>query len=131
MDNDLCPERGERGQALVVMVFAIIALLVVIGLALDGGTVFLERRRMQNSSDAAALAGTRLLAKAICGDGASDAAIAQRSTAMPRKTACQTPTVNQAMASMATLWPTMWTLTERSWAEWAVAAYRAGPPASP
>jgi len=38
----------------------------MLGLAIDGGTVFLERRRMQNAADAAALAGTRLLAAAIC-----------------------------------------------------------------
>ncbi len=69
--------QAERGQALVIMVFAIIGLLVMLGLAIDGGTVFLERRRMQNAADAAALAGTRLLAEAICGDpGADDAAIA-------------------------------------------------------
>jgi Flp pilus assembly protein TadG len=72
----MCAEHGERGQALIVMVFAVIALLVVIGLAIDGGMMFLERRRMQNGGDAAALAGTRLLAKAICGGGADDATIA-------------------------------------------------------
>ena len=67
----------ERGQALVVMVFAIIGLLVVLGLAVDGGIVFLERRRMQNAADAAALAGTRLLARAICDESeGDDAAIA-------------------------------------------------------
>jgi len=69
-------EHRERGQALVIVVFALIGLLIVAGLAIDGGMVFLERRRMQNAADAAALAGTRLLAKAICGEGADDAAIA-------------------------------------------------------
>jgi hypothetical protein len=68
-------EHGEKGQALVLVVFAIIALLVVLGLAVDGGMIILDRRRMQNASDAGALAGTRLLARAICGDGADDAAI--------------------------------------------------------
>lgn len=68
---------AERGQALIIMVCAFVGLLVVLGLAIDGGTVFLERRRMQNAADAAALAGTRLLAEAICGEpGADDAAIA-------------------------------------------------------
>jgi len=70
-------EPGERGQALIVMVFAVIALLVMAGLAIDGGMAFLERRRMQNAADAAALAGTRLLAGAICDESAGDdAAIA-------------------------------------------------------
>nr|HID13800.1 hypothetical protein [Anaerolineae bacterium] len=68
---------AERGQALIFIVFAMVALLVIAGLAIDGGTVFLERRRMQNAADAAALAGTRLLAEAICGEPeADDAAIA-------------------------------------------------------
>jgi Flp pilus assembly protein TadG len=69
-------EPGERGQALIVMVFAVIALLVIAGLAIDGGMAILDRRRMQNASDAASLAGTRLLAGAICGEGGDDAAIA-------------------------------------------------------
>ena len=69
--------RTERGQALVIIVFAILALLVVAGLAIDGGTVYLERRRMQNAADAAALAGTRKLAEAMCAKpGVNDAAIA-------------------------------------------------------
>ncbi len=59
--------RAERGQAVFIMVFVLVGLLAMLGLAIDGGTVFLERRRMQNAADAAALAGTRLLAEAICG----------------------------------------------------------------
>jgi len=66
----------ERGQALILVVFALIGLLAIAGLAIDGGTVFLERRRMQNAADASALAGTRLLAGAICDPStADDAAI--------------------------------------------------------
>jgi hypothetical protein len=75
--KSLYAEHAERGQALVVLVFAIVGLLVIAGLAIDGGMVFLERRRMQNASDAAALAGTRVLAAAVCSKpGADDAAIA-------------------------------------------------------
>ncbi len=59
--------RAERGQAVFIMVLVLVGLLAMLGLAIDGGTVFLERRRMQNAADAAALAGTRLLAEAICG----------------------------------------------------------------
>ncbi|MGD1997028.1 MAG: pilus assembly protein TadG-related protein [Anaerolineae bacterium] len=67
----------ESGQAVVVVAAAIVVLLALAGLAIDGGTVYVNRRRMQNASDAAALAGTRLLAEAICGDGSvNDAAIA-------------------------------------------------------
>ncbi len=66
----------ERGQAMVIMIFGMIALLVVAGLAIDGGTVYMERRRAQNAADAATLAGTRALAEAVCSvEGADDAAI--------------------------------------------------------
>jgi Flp pilus assembly protein TadG len=69
---------AERGQTLVVMVFAIVGLLVAAGLTIDGGQALLERRRMQNAADAAALAGTRRLTEAICGGqpaAATDAAV--------------------------------------------------------
>jgi len=65
----------ESGQMLIIMVFILVGLLVVVGLAVDGGTVFLERRRMQNSADAGTLAGTRLLAAGICGESVTDADI--------------------------------------------------------
>jgi Flp pilus assembly protein TadG len=68
--------RTERGQALIIMVFGMIALLAIAGLAIDGGTVLMERRHAQNAADAAALAGTRELARAICEkEGADDASI--------------------------------------------------------
>ena len=56
----------ETGQTLVIFVFALIGLLGMLGLAVDGGTVLLERRRMQSAADAAALAGTRQLAELTC-----------------------------------------------------------------
>jgi hypothetical protein len=62
----------ERGQVLIIMVFGMIVLLIVAGLAIDGGTVFMERRHTQNAADAAALAGTRKLAEAICDHSAAD-----------------------------------------------------------
>jgi hypothetical protein len=43
------------------MTVAFVGLLVVVGLALDGGNVYLERRRMQNAVDAAAREGSRQL----------------------------------------------------------------------
>ena len=49
--------RNERGQALIIIVFSIIALVGVTALAIDGGNVYAERRRAQNAADAAALAG--------------------------------------------------------------------------
>ena len=57
---------AERGQAMVLFALAAVGLLVMVGLAIDGGTVFLERRRMQNAADAAALAGAQKLSEIMC-----------------------------------------------------------------
>ena len=85
----------ERGQALVIMVFGIVVLLIVAGLAVDGGTIFMERRHVQNAADASALAGTRLLAAAICDEpSATDAAI----LAEVRKLAAENDVRNPATA---------------------------------
>ncbi len=50
-------KRHESAQALIIIVFSIIALVGVTALAIDGGSVYAERRRAQNAADAAALAG--------------------------------------------------------------------------
>ena len=47
----------ERGQALVIITFAIIGLVGITGLAIDGGIAFSDRRHAQNAADTAALAG--------------------------------------------------------------------------
>ena len=53
--------QNERGQAMVLVVFAIIGMLTVAGLAIDGGRLHSQRRQVQNAADAAALAGARAL----------------------------------------------------------------------
>jgi len=69
--------KSEQGQSIVIIAAALIALLALAGLAIDGGNLFLQRRNTQNAADAAALAGTRVLAQAICNDpNATDEAIA-------------------------------------------------------
>ena len=48
---------GERGQVLVLVALLLVGLVAVAGLMTDGGIVFTQRRDLQNSADAAALAG--------------------------------------------------------------------------
>ena len=48
---------SERGQALIIFVFALIGLIGITGLAVDGGNVLAERRHAQNAADTAAMAG--------------------------------------------------------------------------
>lgn len=57
--------RAEQGQSLIIIAAVIVGLISLMGLAIDGGNLFMQRRRAQSASDAASLAGTRLLAEAI------------------------------------------------------------------
>jgi len=53
---------GERGQVLPLMAGGMVALLLLVGLVIDTGVAFKERRSAQNISDLAAMAGTRIIA---------------------------------------------------------------------
>jgi len=53
--------RAQRGQVLVLFAGGLIALIGVVGLVIDGGSVFFSRRDDQNASDLASLAGTKRL----------------------------------------------------------------------
>jgi len=45
-----------RGQVLIVIALAMVGLIGMLGLVIDGGSVFLDRRNAQNAADSAALA---------------------------------------------------------------------------
>ena len=54
------PARGhsrERGQILVLFAFGAVALIAMVGLVLDGGDTYAQRRDEQNGADMAAMAG--------------------------------------------------------------------------
>ena len=53
---------GQRGQALFIFVIALVALIAMTGLILDGGAVFAQQRVAQNGADGAANAGTVVIA---------------------------------------------------------------------
>jgi len=48
---------SEKGQAMVILVIALVALMGFVGLAVDGGIIYSERRFAQNASDASSLSG--------------------------------------------------------------------------
>lgn len=50
------------GQILILLAVGLVALLGFVALALDGGSIYLDRRSAQNAADAAALAGAYQLA---------------------------------------------------------------------
>jgi len=83
---------NERGQVLVLVALMVIVLLVFVGLAVDGGTAIVERRKMQNAADAAALAGAHRLISAVCGSESAttaDAAIWAQVVEYARKNGVQ------------------------------------------
>jgi hypothetical protein len=49
--------RNESGQAIVMLVVALVVLLGFLALAIDGGMAYSDRRHAQNAADASALAG--------------------------------------------------------------------------
>jgi len=50
--------RKIQGQALIIIALCMFLLLACVGLAIDGGSMYTERRQAQNASDGAAMAGT-------------------------------------------------------------------------
>ena len=53
-----------RGQIVVIFGLGLLVILLTVGLVVDGGTAFLERRTGQNAADLAAMAGTKVVADA-------------------------------------------------------------------
>jgi Flp pilus assembly protein TadG len=66
--------RSQEGQSLVIIAVVFVVLVIFAGLAIDGGNTFVQRRQAQNASDAAAMAGTRLIAAVIQSCDAFDSA---------------------------------------------------------
>jgi Flp pilus assembly protein TadG len=51
----------QRGQMLVLFTLALVAMIAMVGLVIDGGAAFAQRRGQQNAADLAALAGADAL----------------------------------------------------------------------
>lgn len=58
---------NDRGQILVLVALAMMALSLVVGLVIDGGFAWEKRREAQNAADFAVLAGTRLVTASLSG----------------------------------------------------------------
>lgn len=65
----------QHGQSMVIIVLAFTALIAMLGLAIDGGNAFLQRRKMQNVADAAAFAGGRALAMQLAAGSTDQSSI--------------------------------------------------------
>jgi Flp pilus assembly protein TadG len=63
--------QGERGQILVLFAGALVVIILVVGLVIDGSYGLAQRRGAQNAADFAALAGARIVAEWVTGDTAN------------------------------------------------------------
>lgn len=70
------PRRLERGQVLVLMAGALVAMFVMVALIVDGGNAYAQHRSVQNATDAAADAGATVLSVNISTNTKSDADVA-------------------------------------------------------
>lgn len=59
--HDFPTQRSQRGVAMVLIVIAMTVLILMAGLALDVGHMMLNKARLQNTADAAALAAAKVL----------------------------------------------------------------------
>ena len=66
---------------MVMFALALVGILAMVGLVIDGGYLYVQRRTAQSAADAAALAGT---ANCRARQANSTARLAQRCAAMPR-----------------------------------------------
>src|SRR5206468_1316812 len=90
--------RPNRGQALVLLSLFLIVLLAVLGLGVDGGNLYLQRRGVQLAADASALAGARLM-----GTPTSTGPARSRRRAAAAATACsRSARINRAAARSST-----------------------------
>lgn len=77
--------RRERGQILVLFTLALVAIISMVGLVLDGGSAFAQRRDEQNAADLAAMAGANAYLNANGGVNAkTNAALAAATQAATR-----------------------------------------------
>jgi hypothetical protein len=59
---------GQPGQIIVLFAMALSALILVVGLVIDGGNALVQRRGAQNAADFGAMAGARIVAEFVGGD---------------------------------------------------------------
>lgn len=92
--------RREEGQALVLIALVFLTMLMMVGLAVDGGQLYVARRTMQEAADAAAYAGAVVLYQGGTKTDASDAAVLDATrNGFTHNVAGATVTVNAPPAS--------------------------------
>jgi len=76
------PERGQRGQIIVIAAMAMIALIGGVSLVLEGGNAYAHQRIAQNAADSVANAGATVIAQRLGGGTQVDADVLTATDAM-------------------------------------------------
>lgn len=95
----------QRGQVLIIFVFAIIALIGMVALAIDGGNVYSDRRHAQNGADTAAMAAAlfrnswqkNTSGHPTCDGFTTDSAIAAAQPSRYPQPSCRFSIINRAL----------------------------------
>ena len=74
--------RDERGQLIVIMALALVALVGGVSLVIEGGNAYAQQRVVQNAADAVANAGATVLAERLGGTARSDADVLAKMTTL-------------------------------------------------
>ncbi len=90
------PHPTDRGQVLIIFVFAIIGLIAISGLAVDGGFAYANRRQAQSAADAAALAAS---VSRVNWEKQNGALCTDFNTATPLLPSCSSGIINTALNS--------------------------------
>lgn len=104
---------GQRGQVLVIVAGGAITLILLMGLVLDGGVAFFNRRDAQNTSDLLALAGSKFVSDVHRGEIQADPSITTTYEALSRVAAANDCTAAAAVPC--------------TWQAWFVVRGAAGP----
>ena len=91
--------RRQRGAVIVLVTLAMVAMLLMAALALDGGHMLVNKTRLQNSVDAAALSGAKTLQQVL---GSGNAASLSRSAALATLTLNASAGGNSELAAAVT-----------------------------
>ncbi|MBT9236288.1 pilus assembly protein [Pseudomonas sp. MG-2] len=86
----------QRGAVTIIIVIALLAILMMAALVLDGGHMLLNKTRLQNAVDAAALSGAKTLSQVI---GTGNAASTTRDAALSTLQKNASATGNQELAT--------------------------------
>ena len=88
MFKRITARRDERGQILLIAAAGMFVFIALVGLVIDTGVAFRERRNIQNAADLSSLAGTKVIADHYLDGGRTGTEVSTRSPKAWRANGC-------------------------------------------